>query len=540
METANNSDYTKNEASVTGNPVDKSSGDIQNVDGVVVDQGLHRALKQRHLQMIALGGVVGASIWYGTGTALSYSGPIGALISFAVIGLDVFFVMQSLGELSTMYPTPGAFTELAGRFIDPAVSVALGWNYWYMWVANLMSEYNMISIVLTYWTDKVPSYGWILIFWAIYQCVSFFGVIVYGEVEFWLAVWKVICVLVGYLLAILVNTGAIGGDYVGFRFWRDPGPFANGINGFGQSFVLAAVYFSGTEMIAITAGESRNPKRDVPKAIQQTIYRIVLIFMGMIFFAGILVPSDDPNLLTAGSKAGKSPWSIALQNAGWKNAPDLINVFILTASFSAMNSAIYIASRVLHSLAGMGRAPAILGKTTSKGVPIYAAILSNLMGLIALINVATGAGTAFTYILDIAGAAAFIAWACIGVTHLRFRRAWKLQGHSPDELPFRAFLFPYGAYFITILNIFLLLIQGYGTFLTPWQPVAFVFSYIIVVLFVGLFVIWKVLKRTKFVNLAEVDLQSDRKEALGGMDDMEERRGILAKTKSFVKSKLSR
>ena len=266
----------------------------------------------------------------------------------------------------------------------------------------------------------------------------------------------------------------------------------------------------------------------------------MLIFMGMIFFAGILVPSDDPNLLTAGSKAGKSPWSIALQNAGWKNAPDLINVFILTASFSAMNSAIYIASRVLHSLAGMGRAPAILGKTTSKGVPIYAALLSNLMGLIALINVATGAGTAFTYILDIAGAAAFIAWACIGVTHLRFRRAWKLQGHSPDELPFRAFLFPYGAYFITILNIFLLLIQGYGTFLTPWQPVAFVFSYIIVVLFVGLFVIWKVLKRTKFVNLAEVDLQSDRKEALGGIDDMEESRGILAKTKSFVKSKVNR
>lgn len=261
--------------------------------------------------------------------------------------------------------------------------------------------------------------------------------------------------------------------------------------------------------------------------------------MGMVFFAGILVPSDDPNLLTAGSKAGKSPWSIALQNAGWKAAPDLINVFILIASFSAMNSAIYIASRVLHSLAGMGRAPAILGKTTSKGVPIYAAILSNLMGLIALINVATGAGTAFTYILDIAGAAAFIAWACIGVTHLRFRRAWKLQGHTPDELPFRAFLFPYGAYFVTFLNIFLLLIQGYGTFLTPWQPVAFVFSYIIVVLFVGLFAIWKVLKKTQFVNLAEVDLQSDRKEGLGGIDDMEEQRGIFARTKSFVKSRLS-
>lgn len=260
----------------------------------------------------------------------------------------------------------------------------------------------------------------------------------------------------------------------------------------------------------------------------------------MVFFAGILVPSNESNLLTAGSDTGSSPFSIALQNAGWKAAPDLINVFILTASFSAMNSAIYIASRVLHSLAGMGRAPAILGKTTSKGVPIYAAILSNLMGLLALINVASGAGTAFTYILDIAGAAAFIAWACIGITHLRFRRAWKLQGHSPDELPFRAFLYPWGAYLISVLNIFLLLIQGYGTFLTPWQPVAFVFSYIIVVLFVVLFVVWKVVKKTQFVDLAKVDLLSDRKEDLRNLEDEEDQGiGFFARSKIFLKSRLS-
>lgn len=234
----------------------------------------------------------------------------------------------------------------------------------------------------------------------------------------------------------------------------------------------------------------------------------------MIFFAGIIVPSNDPNFLSAGTDSGMSPWSIALQTAGWKSAPDLINVFLLTASFSAINSAIYISSRVLYSMAEAGRAPAFLKRTTSKNVPIYAALVSNLMGLIALINVASGAGTAFTYILDIAGAAAFIAWACIGITHLRFRRAWRLQGHTVDELPFRAFLFPYGAYFISGINVFLLLIQGYATLLTPWQPVSFVFSYIIVVLFVVLFVGWKVAKKTRFVDLAEVDLQYGRRDVV--------------------------
>jgi yeast amino acid transporter len=192
--------------------------------------------------------------------------------------------MQSLGELATLYPQTGAFTELSGRFIDPAVAVALGYNYWYLvsltwrgqssstqlrprtqWASNIAAEYNLVSVVLTYWTDKVPAYGWILISWAFYQCLSMFGVIVYGELEFWLALWKIICVCVGFLLAILCNTGAIGGDYVGFRYWKEPGAVINGINGFGQSFVLAAVYYCGTELVAITAGESKRPNKDIPK-----------------------------------------------------------------------------------------------------------------------------------------------------------------------------------------------------------------------------------------------------------------------------------
>jgi amino acid transporter len=158
---------------------------------------------------------------------------------------------------------------LAGRFIDPAWAFALGWNYWYLWITNLASEHNTGSIILTYWSDKVPSYGWILVFWGFFQCLSLFGVTVYGEMEFWLAAWKFACVLGAFLVAILCNTGAVGGKYIGFSYWKDPGPFVNGINGFGQDFVLAAVYYCGTEMLAVTAGESKNPRRDLPKVCSE-------------------------------------------------------------------------------------------------------------------------------------------------------------------------------------------------------------------------------------------------------------------------------
>ncbi|KAK3113175.1 hypothetical protein LTR53_009802 [Teratosphaeriaceae sp. CCFEE 6253] len=179
-----------------------------------------------------------------------------------------------------------------------------------------------------YWTQSVPTYGWILIWWAFYQVTTLLGIVVWGEMEFWLACWKLFCILGGFLCAILLNTGAIGGKYIGFEYWKHPGPIANGINGFGQSFLLAAVYYCGTEMLAITAAESRNPARDLPKAIKNTLWRVTIIFMGLVFFAGILVPSDDPGLLTASSKTGKSPWTIAFAHAGVPQMGHVVNVVL--------------------------------------------------------------------------------------------------------------------------------------------------------------------------------------------------------------------
>ncbi|KAI0147383.1 amino acid permease/ SLC12A domain-containing protein [Xylariaceae sp. FL1272] len=491
-------------------------------NGNLIDDGLQRGLKNRHLQMIAFGGVVGASIWYGTGSAVAYSGPVGALISFLIVGIDVFFVMQALGEMSTLFPIPGAFIEMASRFVDPALGFSLGWNYWYLWVTNIANDYNNISLVLGYWDTPIPSYGWILIFWALFQTTSLLGVVVYGEMEFWFAVWKLFSVLsVGFLVAILVNTGAIGGEYIGFRYWRDPGVIANGINGFGKTFVLAAVYYAGTEMLAMTAAESKNPKKDLPSAIRQTFWRILIIFLGLVFFAGILVPYNSPDLLTGTSKSALSPWTIALVNAGWGGAGNLLNVIMITAQFSSVNSAIYVASRSLVALAHSGRAPKFFAKTTKNGVPAYAIVFSNSLGLISLLNVASSPGKVFGYLISISGAATFVAWAAIGVTHVRMRKAWVLQGCSVDDLPYKALFYPYGTIFVIVLNVFLVFISGYSVFIGDFAAVDFVVDYIVLVVFAVLYVSWKVFKRTKIVDLGSVDLVTGRREYLAVNDDVE-------------------
>ncbi|CAK7246287.1 MAG: hypothetical protein STHCBS139747_007914 [Sporothrix thermara] len=504
---------------------DTGEGDSQIIidanSGDVIDDGVRRALKARHLLMIALGGVIGPGTFYATGFALRYSGPVGALIGYIVIGLDVFLVTQSLGEMATMYPSTGSFNEFAGRFVDPALSFALGWNYWYMWGTILANEYNGAALIISFWTDKLPNYAWILICWVFFMGTSLLGVLVYGEMEFWLASFKFIIVIVLYIIAIVLDAGGIGNTgYVGFRYWSDPGPFANGINGFGKVLVLAAVMYSGTEAVAITGGESRNPRRDIPRALKQTFWRILIVYVGMVFFTGLIVPSNSEALLSASSKSASSPFTIALVQAGWSGAGNLINAIIVITLLSSINSAIYIGSRTIMAQARVGRAPRFLGKTTKHGVPVNAIIFTNLIGLLALLNISENAGNVFTYLLDISGAAAFIAWAFIGLTHVRFRQALAAQNVPTSSMPFVSWGYPYVPWFLFGFNIFLVFISGYTTLLHPFDVKGFVFSYLVIPLFIILYGGWKLWHKTKWVNPAEADVNSGRRDWLGDGEEV--------------------
>ncbi|KAL6359820.1 hypothetical protein LRP88_07244 [Fusarium phalaenopsidis] len=427
------------------------NGEVENANAE--DAGLQRGLAGRHLMMLAIGGVIGPGYFVGMGTGLSTAGPAGLLLCFAIVGVLLWAVMQSLGELGAFIPMSGSFTHYTSMFLDPALGFALGWNYWLLWAGIIIAKYT----------------------------------------EFWLALIKVIAILAFFLCAILITSGAIGGEKMGFKFYHDPGPFADGVKGVFKIFTFAALMYSGTEMIGLTAGESKNPAKDVPKAVKSVLWRIVGIFLLGIFFLTLTVPYNDPNLLSAKSKTARSPFVIAFTRVGATAGAHAINAVILITMFSAINSALYVGSRTLYGLAVEGLAPKIFAWTNSRGVPAYSLVLMNLIGFLSLLNLSSGAGVVYTWIISMTGVATFITCPNIPI----------------DVLPFQAPAWRFCAYLGVGGNLFFAFFQGWTSF-APWDVEAFFMNYVILLVFIILAVGWKVTHKTKFVTLKSIDFSSAR------------------------------
>ncbi|OQU97069.1 hypothetical protein CLAIMM_03070 [Cladophialophora immunda] len=487
----------------------------RDVSGDVLDDGLRRGLKGRHFVIIALGSIIGPGTFYGLGYAIYLSGPLGALLGFIIVGISVWVLMQSVGEMTTLFPIHGGFVEHAGRFVDPALSFAMSWLYYLMWSVFLAAEdWNSAILILRYWVPEstMPSYAWALIFWAVFSVVTLLGVNVYGELEYFFGMFKFLSLIILFILSIVADVGGFGGGYIGFRYWTKPtGPIIHGIDGFGQVFVLAAAYYVGTEIISLAGGESRNPKKDIPRAINSVVYRILVVYIGMPFFQGLICPSDSPDLLNADSVVASSPFTIGFTKAGWKTSGHFVNALITVAFVSAANGVVYVQSRTVYSLALTGRAPKIFARTTSRGVPWVAILTSNLWGFLCLMNRKLSAGQVFAYMTSVGGTAAYIAWAAIIFTHLQIRAAAKKQNIDVSTFPYKAF----GSIWIYRLNfafnIFLLFIQGYTVFKHPFNWRSFIACYITIPTFFILFFGFKLYYKTHWVRLHEVDF-SDRRE----------------------------
>lgn len=408
--------------------------------------GVRRGLKNRHISMLALAGIIGPGLLVGAGGALANGGPASLIIGFGIIGIIAFSIMQSLGELTTLYPSGGAFTGLADRFVDKAFGVAVGWNYFFIWIAVLANEYNVLSSIFVFWSDKVPLWGYFLIFWFAFLAFQLLGVEAFGEAEFWLALIKLIGLFAFFIFSIIYAAGGLIGqeEPLGFRYWHDPGAFnGNGFRGVATVFVFCSTFYAGVESVAVAATETKNPSIAIPRAIKQVFWRIIFIYIGSAFFFGLTCPANAAGLAGGGGgKALQSPMTIAIQNAGWYGGVHLINAFLLITCLSAVNSSIYIGSRTVLFMAQDGKAPRFLGRTDRRGVPVAAIIFTNLFGAISMMNVSTGAGKAYSYIVNLSGVSTFLVWGSISFIHLRFRRAWAVQGRTVDELPYKSILFP--------------------------------------------------------------------------------------------------
>ncbi|KAF2802061.1 histidine permease [Mytilinidion resinicola] len=489
---------------------------------------LHRTLKGRHLQLIAVGGTVGTGIFIASGTSLSTAGPAGALIGYAFVGTIVYVVTFSLAELSTAYPLAGSFTQHASRFVDPSLGFALGWIYWFSWAITYALELTAAGLVMQYWTQKVSIGVWIAIFWVPITALNFLPVNVYAECEVWFASIKVIALAGFAIFAICINAGAGDDGYIGFRYWRTPGAFAPypsladtsassaGAKAVGCLAVLiqAGFAYQGTELVGVGAGESENPGKTMPSAIRRTFWTILSCFISTIFFIGILVPYNNEALLTGTTNAAASPLVIAAKLAGVKALPDIINAILLTVVLSAALSNVYSGSRILIALADSSSAPACLSKTNRRGVPIYAVAFTSAFGLLGFMNLSNNGGEVFNWFLNIIAVAGFIAWACICGSHIAFMRALKVQNRSRADLPYRAPCQPYAAWYGLVWCVIIIFGQGFTAFL-PWSTKGFFVAYVSLILFAVAYGGHKIVTRTGFVKAHDVDLDDGRWIGLG-------------------------
>lgn len=285
-------------------------------------------------------------------------------------------------------------------------------------------------------------------------------------------------------------------------------------------FVFCSTFYAGVESIAVAATETKNPGVAVPLAIRQVFWRIIFIYMGSAFFFGLTCPANDPGLINGKIRALKSPMTIAIQNAGWQGGVHLINTFIFITCLSAVNSSIYIGSRTILYMAQEKKAPKFLGWVDRRGVPIPAIIFTNAFGALSMMNISTGAGKAYGYIVNLSGVSTFLVWGAISFTHIRFRSAFKAQGHDVSELPFKSWGYPWNAYFGLFANIFLALVQGWTT-LSPFDAGSFVDAYILLPLFAVIYFGYKIVFKTKYWRVHEIDLQSGKRR------DLEEPKEIL-------------
>ncbi|GEQ70407.1 hypothetical protein JCM33374_g4084 [Metschnikowia sp. JCM 33374] len=475
--------------------------------------GIKRGFKTRHISMMALAGIIGPGAFIGMGSALAAGGPVGLIAGFAIVGVLVVIMMLCIGELNCVFDFN--FNAHAARWVDPAFGASMGWFYVFLWICNVIAEYVSVIAVLSYYSSKVPLYGYFLILWPVFSVYQMFGVDVFGEVEYILSFVKILFISGFYLFSIVYASGGITGHKPGNYFHEKP--LAGGFRGVANAFVYAGVFYSGIESLSVTFSESKNVRSAVKSAVRQAVFRIFYVYFGISVAYGITVAYDDPQL-TSGSKTMRSPMSIALIQAGWKNAGYFVTTIVFITAISSINSAVYFAARSLKRLADDGSAPRVFCKVTKQGVPWVATQAVHVFGFLALLSITSGSKVAYGYIVNLAGVCAFIVWTGIVYTQYRFRMGWVKQGNSVEELPYKVPLFPYLNYVGIALGLVLVLVQGWSVF-KPFVAADFVDYYIMLPLF---FICWAGFKfglKSKWVCYEEMDFDSDRKETEGIVDE---------------------
>ena len=481
---------------------------------------LHRGIGTRQLSMIAIGGAIGTGLFFASGGAIAQAGPGGALLAYATMGLAVYCMMQSLGEMATQLPIPGSFEAYAERFIDPSLGFAVGWNYWFSWSITLAAELVAGALIVQFWFPHSNSMFWAMGFFAVLLALNLLSVKAYAEAEYWFAGIKVVTVVIFLAVGGLMITGMIGDHHAGFQNWTlsDPNsgtraPFVGGWTSVLAVFLVAGFSFQGTEGVGLAAAETTNPSKNVPKAIRTVFWRILLFYIGSIFVVGTLVGYNDPNLLHGDeSHIAFSPFTMVFQmlpRFGYY-AANLMNAVILSSVLSCGNSSMYVASRMLYAMSHSRKAPKLFSKLNRRGVPVAALLATGLVSALAFFSTLVGDQKIYQIFYNASSLSGFLIWLGIAVCHLRFRQAWVAQGRSLDDLKFKSKFYPYGPWLAVTLFLVVLFGANIGVFQAPvFSWFDFITGYLMIPGFVLFYLGHKYWNKTRVIPLKDCNFEMD-------------------------------
>ena len=447
-------------------------GDVQDLD-----KNLKKDLKIRHITMISIGGVIGAGLFVGSGAVVHSAGP-GSIVSYALAGLLVIFVMRMLGEMAAVNPTSGSFATYAREAIGPWAGYTIGWLYWFFWVIVIAIEATAGAGIIQYWIPQIPLWLLSLILTILLTLTNVFSVKSFGEFEYWFSFIKVISIVLFLCLGLAVILGFVPGtEAPGTSNLIGQGGFMpNGISSVLLGITVVIFSFMGSEIVAVAAGESAEPVKAVKTATNSVIWRILVFFIGSIAVVVTLLPWNSANIL-------KSPFVAVLEHIGIPAAAQIMNFIVLTAVLSCLNSGLYTNSRMLFSMAERGDAPKSFLKLNSSGVPVRAVLFGTFFAYIGVVFSYISPDKVFLFLVNASGGIALLVYLVIAVSHLKMRK--KMGKVEQQNLKVKMWLFPYVTY-VTIAAIIAVLVAMFAidtlrsqAFLTMFVTVLIILSYFI-------------------------------------------------------------
>jgi len=459
--------------------------------------------------MIALGGAIGTGLFVASGASIAQSGPGGALLAYCVIGLMVYCLMTSLGELAVHMPVAGSFVTYSALYVEEGFGFAVGWNYWFGLAVTVAVELVAAQMVMQFWFPHVPGIYWSAAFLVLMFVLNAFTVRGFGESEYWFALIKVATICIFIIVGGLMIFSVIhGGPQSGWHnFTIGDAPFVGGFQAVFMVAMIAGFAFLGTEFIGVAAGETDNPAQTIPRAARQTFWRILLFYVLAILIIGVLVPYNDPNLLRNDVKdISVSPFTLVFSRAGLTFAAGLMNGVVLVAVLSAGVSNLYGATRILYGMAVGGHAPKVLARVTRRGVPLGAVLATTAIGALCFFSSLWGDQVVYLWLLNIAAMAGFFGWFGIAVSHYRFRKGLLTQGCQVTDLAYRSPFYPYGPIFAAVLCAVVVLGQNYQAIIDGnWRSA--VATYIDVPVFLVLWLGYRWVRKTRLVRYENMPIK---------------------------------